>query len=148
MSIWYQMQHSLKTAFTTALLSADLSEVVSNRSKTCVRKKLKGVFMKLNVTEVSRIGVAMRCLMAIACLFLFALSACGQNGYITGTITDSSGAVAPNVAVEAKNSDTGAVFQGGTSSTGNYVISVPAGKYQLTVSATGFKKYVRSNIVV
>jgi hypothetical protein len=89
-------------------------------------------------------------LTALACLLLAALAAYGQggNGSITGTITDSSGAVAPNVSIEVKNSDTGAVFHGGTSNTGNYVVSVPAGKYELTVTASGFKKYVRSNMVV
>ena len=106
--------------------------------------------MKRRVNEVSRARLAMRCLAALACLLLVALAAFGQggNGSITGTITDSSGAVAPNVSIEVKNSETGAVFHGGTSSTGNYVVSVPAGKYELTVTASGFKKYVRSNMVV
>ena len=92
----------------------------------------------------------MRCLTAFACVLLFALAAYGQggNGTITGTITDASGAVAPNVSIDVKNSDTGAVFHGGTSNTGNYVVPVPPGKYELTVIATGFKKYVRSNMVV
>ena len=105
---------------------------------------------KRKVNEVSRARLAMRCLTALACLLLFALAAYGQggNGSITGTITDSSGAVAPNVSIDVKNTDTGAVFHGGTSSTGNYVIPVPAGKYELTVTASGFKKYVRSNMVV
>jgi len=87
---------------------------------------------------------------ALACLLLFAFAAWGQtgNGSITGTITDASGAVAPNVALEAKNTETGAIFQGGTSNTGNYVIPVPSGKYQLTVTAICFKKFVRSNMVV
>jgi hypothetical protein len=92
----------------------------------------------------------MRCLTALACLLLFALAAYGQggNGSITGTVTDSSGAVAPNVSLAAKNTDTGVVYPGGTSNTGNYVVSVPAGKYELTVTAAGFKKFVRSNMVV
>ena len=50
--------------------------------------------------------------------------------------------------IDVKNTETGAVFHGGTSNTGNYVIPVPAGKYELTVTAPGFKKYVRSNMVV
>jgi hypothetical protein len=106
--------------------------------------------MKREVNQVSRVRLAIRCLTALASLLLLALAAYGQegNGSITGTITDTSGAVAPNVSLDVKNSDTGAVFHGGTSNTGNYVIPVPAGKYALTVTAAGFKKYVRSNIVV
>src|ERR1019366_2336453 len=100
--------------------------------------------------NVSRVRLEMRCLTALACLLLFALAAYGQgdNGSITGTITDATGAVAPGVSIDVKNSDTGAVFHGGTSNTGNYVIPVPAGKYEVTVSAAGFKKYIRSNMVV
>ena len=54
----------------------------------------------------------------------------------------------PGATIEVKNADTGAVYQGGTSATGNYVIPVPVGKYSLTVTVTGFKKYVRENLVV
>jgi len=92
----------------------------------------------------------MRYLTVLACLLLMALAAYGQgaNGSITGTVTDSSGALAPNVSIEVKNSDTGAVFQSGTSNTGNYVVPVPAGNYEVTVTASGFKKFVRSNLVV
>src|SRR5689334_9734009 len=106
--------------------------------------------MKRAINEVSRARFAVRFLTALACLLLFTLAAFGQggNGSITGTITDASGAVVPNVAIEVKNSETGAVSNGGTSNTGNYVVSVPAGKYELSVTATGFKKFVRSNMTV
>ena len=50
--------------------------------------------------------------------------------------------------IDVKNVETGEVFHGGTSTTGNYVIPVPAGKYEMTVTAPGFKKYVRSNLEV
>ncbi len=92
----------------------------------------------------------MRLLSVVACLLLLALAAFGQgdNGSITGTVKDTSGAVAPNASIDAKNVDTNTVFHGGTSATGNYVIPVPAGKYELTVTVTGFKKYVRENLEV
>src|SRR5579871_5605796 len=106
--------------------------------------------MNRRVTEASRVTLAMRCLAALAGLLMLGLAAYAQegNGTITGTITDASGAVAPNVSIEVKNADTGAVFQGGTSNTGNYVVPVPAGNYAVTVTASGFKKFVRSNLVV
>src|SRR5437868_11456770 len=93
---------------------------------------------------------ATRCVSVIAFLLLFALAAFGQGnrGSITGTITDPQGGVTPNASVEVKNTDTGAVFSGGASGTGNFVIPVPVGKYELTVTASGFKKYVRPNLEV
>jgi hypothetical protein len=86
----------------------------------------------------------------IACVFALAVVAFGQTniGSITGTISDPAGAVVPGANIEVKNTDTGAVYQGGTSATGNYVIPVPVGKYSLTVTVTGFKKYVRENLEV
>ncbi len=99
-------------------------------------------------TGFSRGRYAMRCLSVIAFLLLFALAAFGQDGSITGTITDPQGGVTPNASIDVKSVDNGTVFHGGTSGSGNYVITVPAGKYQLTVTAAGFKKYVRENLEV
>jgi len=86
----------------------------------------------------------------LVCLLVLALAAFGQtnSGTITGAISDPAGAVVPGANIEVKNTDTGAVYQGGTSATGNYVIPVPVGKYSLTVTVTGFKKFVRENLVV
>jgi hypothetical protein len=72
----------------------------------------------------------------------------GDRGSITGTITDPSGGVTPNAPIDVKNVETGAVFHGGTSGTGNYVIPVPVGTYQMTVAVPGFKKYIRENVEV
>jgi len=84
------------------------------------------------------------------CLFLLAGAALAQSdrGTITGTISDPAGAVVVSAKIEVKNTDTGAIFEGGTSATGNYVISMPAGRYEMTVTLTGFKKYVRQNLQV
>ncbi len=81
-------------------------------------------------------------------LNLFALAAFGQVGSITGTVVDPSGAAVTNVAINVRNVDTGAIFQSGTSNTGNYVVRLPAGNYELTVEAQGFKRFVRSNLQV
>ncbi len=85
---------------------------------------------------------------AMVFLNLFALAAFGQNGSITGTVDDPAGAAVVTASIDAKNVETGALFQSGASSTGNYVIRVPAGTYELTVQAPGFKKYVRANVLV
>ena len=95
-------------------------------------------------------NAAARLFGAIACLLLLTLAAYGQGdrGSVTGTITDPSGGVTPNASIDVKNVETGAVFHGGASGTGNYVIPLPAGKYQMTVTVPGFKKYVRENVQV
>jgi hypothetical protein len=105
---------------------------------------------KREINEVSPARFTPRCLTALAFLLLSTLAAYGQgdNGSITGTIKDPSGASVVNVSIDVRNSETGAVFHSGTSNTGNYVVPVPAGQYELTVQAAGFKKYVRSNMVV
>jgi hypothetical protein len=92
----------------------------------------------------------MRSLSTRLSIFLIAVGAFAQtnNGRITGTISDPAGAVVPAAAVEVKNMDTGVVSRGGASATGNYVISVPAGNYELTVTVTGFKKFVQQNVQV
>jgi hypothetical protein len=83
------------------------------------------------------------------CLIASIAFAQGDRGTITGTIADPAGAVVSNAPVEARNSETGAVYQAATTATGNYTLSqLPAGTYELTVTVPGFKKYVRQNISV
>ena len=68
---------------------------------------------------------------------------------ITGTVLDPTGAVVANAPLQAKNVETGVVYTGATSSTGNYTIAqLPVGTYELSVSVPGFKKYVRENLAV
>src|SRR6185437_11815506 len=72
-----------------------------------------------------------------------------DRGTITGTVTDSTGAVIANVPVQAKNSGTGVAYDSATSTTGNYTISqLPAGSYEISVAAPGFKKYTRAGLTV
>jgi len=88
----------------------------------------------------------------ISLLALFLLSASagfGQTGLatITGTITDPSGAAVANAPVVVKSSETGTIFQGASSSTGNYTVTqLPVGDYELTVTVAGFKKYTHTNL--
>ena len=69
----------------------------------------------------------------VLCAFVFSLAAFAQStGTITGTIEDPAGAVVPGAPVEVKNMDTGTIYKGGASGTGNYVIPVPVGNYELS----------------
>src|SRR5437868_98838 len=83
-------------------------------------------------------------------LFVFTVLAFAQTdrGTITGTIADPAGAVVASAAIEVRNVETGAVYQVGSSATGNYVVQVPTGTYEVSVSVAGFKKYVRQGIAV
>ncbi|MBV8731855.1 MAG: TonB-dependent receptor, partial [Acidobacteriia bacterium] len=72
-----------------------------------------------------------------------------DRGTITGTVSDPAGAVVANATVEAKNTESGAVYQAATSSTGNFTLAqLPVGTYELDVAASGFKRYVRPGIIV
>ncbi len=73
----------------------------------------------------------------------------GDRGTITGEVSDPAGAVVPTAAIEITNSETGVVYRAATTATGNYTIAqVPPGTYAMTVTAAGFKKYLRPNIAV
>ena len=73
----------------------------------------------------------------------------GDRGTITGTVADPAGAVVANAAVSVKNSDTGASYQTSSTTTGNYTLAqLPAGTYELTATASGFKNFVRTNITI
>ncbi len=88
---------------------------------------------------------------SFACLLLLLGAAYAQSdrGTITGTVSDPAGAMIPNAPIEAKNTQTGAVFQAASSATGNYTLAqLPVGIYQLTASALGFKQFVRTGITV
>jgi len=72
-----------------------------------------------------------------------------DRGSITGTVSDPAGAVVANATVQIRNVETGAIYQAGTSATGNYTLAqLPAGQYELSTSVTGFKNYTRQGIRV
>jgi hypothetical protein len=93
----------------------------------------------------------MRSLLIAVCIvaFVFVASAQTDRGTITGTVSDPAGAVVPAAAIEAKSVATGAVYQTASSTTGNYTIAqLPAGTYQMSITVPGFKKFIRTGLVV
>jgi len=93
----------------------------------------------------------LRCSEVAICVLLSAGAAFSQTdrGSITGAITDPSNAAVPGAMIEVKSQTTGAIYHGGASVTGNYVVTgLPAGDYTLSVTAPGFKKFARENITV
>jgi hypothetical protein len=82
-------------------------------------------------------------------LIAAAASAQTDRGTITGTVTDSARAVIPSASIEAKNTESGAVYLVKTTVTGNYTLpQLPPGTYQLSVTVPGFKQFVRTGITV
>lgn len=88
----------------------------------------------------------------LAAVLLSALAICVaqvQNGSITGTLTDSTGAVLPRVSVSALNEETGTHYTATTTSSGQYTFpSLPIGSYTLSVQASGFRREVRTHVQV
>ena len=79
----------------------------------------------------------------------FAAFAQSDRGTITGTVSDPAGAVVASANVDAKNTDTGTVYQAATTSTGNFTLAqLPVGSYELSVTVPGFKKAVRAGVIV
>jgi hypothetical protein len=92
-----------------------------------------------------------QCLRVVAFLLLVASLAFGQGATasITGTVTDPSGLVVAGVAIEARNTETGAVYQAASTSSGNYTVpGLPVGTYVLNARSAGFKNYNHSNLAV
>src|ERR1051325_7377995 len=90
-----------------------------------------------------RIRLVSLCLLASAALVL----AQSDRGTITGTVADPAGAVVANAPIQARNTETGAVFQAASSDTGNYTLpQLPTGNYEISVAVAGFKRYIRQNI--
>lgn len=72
-----------------------------------------------------------------------------QNGSITGTVSDPSGAVLPHVEVEALDVATGTHYIATTTSSGQYTFpSLAIGTYTLSVEAHGFKRTVHPGVMV
>ncbi|HUO32496.1 MAG TPA: TonB-dependent receptor [Bryobacteraceae bacterium] len=68
---------------------------------------------------------------------------------ITGSVADPSGNFISNAEVVVKNEATGEIRRTTTDATGRYTVSqLPPGSYELTVSAAGFKKFVKSQITL
>ncbi|HEX4275037.1 MAG TPA: carboxypeptidase regulatory-like domain-containing protein [Bryobacteraceae bacterium] len=83
-------------------------------------------------------------------LAIAAIAFCqSDRGTITGTVTDATGAVVAGAALKVQNTQTGAVYPGATSATGNYTLAqLPAGQYEMSVEVPGFKTYIRRGLVV
>ena len=85
-------------------------------------------------------------------LLVFAGSALAQlsgKGAITGTVTDSTGAVIPNASIAARNSSSGITTTTESTGAGTFTFAnLDPGIYSVTIIAQGFEKLVQQNIHV
>ena len=90
------------------------------------------------------------------CLAVFAVMALTlsafaqvQNGQITGTVTDPTGAAIANAKVTVTNPATNLNVSTTTNSSGNYTVrEIPVGTYKITVEAGGFKTVTNTGVPV
>src|SRR5438128_998431 len=72
------------------------------------------------------------------------LRAQNPTARITGTVTDSTGAVVPGALVTLVNDETRVKLEGRTNESGIYLISfISPGPYSFAVEAPSFRRYVR-----
>ena len=73
----------------------------------------------------------------------------GENGQISGQVTDPQGFVIPNAKVQVINRDTSAEQDTTTDEAGHYAIaSLPPGRYQVTIQADGFSSVASQDITL
>ncbi len=70
-------------------------------------------------------------------------------GSISGTVTDSTGAVVPNVQITATQAGTGLTQKTVASGTGTYVFpSLSPADYSISASTPGFESFLQTNVVL
>jgi hypothetical protein len=94
----------------------------------------------------------MRFLRRIVPVFLVAsatMLAQTTSGSITGSVVDPQGAPVVGATVNIQNMDTNAVVTTTTRVTGDFIApNLSAAPYRITVEQTGFKKFVKTNLVL
>src|ERR1044071_7819540 len=102
----------------------------------------------MHVTGNSRLVFRNSILVAVFSLTTL-LDAHAVNGTILGIVQDQQGGAIGKAEVSARSLDTGAVRKTTAEDNGEYrITSVPAGSYEVTVTAPGFKTEVRTGLAV
>jgi hypothetical protein len=111
-------------------------------------------------TKRSLKGTAARCsgflnwklialLIAVAMTPFFATAQLSGTGAISGTVTDTTGAVIPNAAITVTSVATGENTVRTSTGSGDYnVTPLTPGGYTVTVTASGFRTFVQQNVTV
>ena len=103
-------------------------------------KKLRGILHR---------GVLSACLLAPASAILLnpVLHAQVTNGRLSGTVTDSTGAVIPNASVTLTNTINHDIRTTTSNGTGLFSFAgLPSGDYSVSISASGFQRYDETGV--
>ncbi len=88
------------------------------------------------------------------CLMAMFLLVCGNaraqtTGSLLGVVSDQNGAVVSSASVRATNTDTGFTAKTVSNSEGFYLVPLlPIGHYSISVTASGFKSFSESNVLI
>ncbi len=91
----------------------------------------------------------MKFLVLLAMTLAFCVVSFAQEGSITGSVHDASGAIIPNATIKISNVEQGWVRTSQTNSAGEYLVpGLPAGSYNVQVEAAGFERYQVTGLVL
>ena len=98
-----------------------------------------------SLTKVARLFVC--AMLAILCTSFVAMAQ--DTGYISGTVTDSSGAAVAGAQVVISSTNGSATHPTMTNGDGAYVVpGLPGGTYNIVVTAKGFQKFTAQKVVL
>ena len=88
-------------------------------------------------------------LFAVLCLFMIPAAGQETTGGIVGVVKDSSGSTVAGARITAVNEETDLESQAVSDETGGYQFPLlRAGRYRLAVTAPGFQKLLRPDVIV
>lgn len=107
--------------------------------------------MKNNCTIFGRLRKFLQMALCL-CVAIFAAQPAfsqADQGAITGTVTDATGAVVPNAAVTVTSTETGLVLKGTTDNSGTFIFSpLKIGTYTVSAVAPGFSTTTQENVAL
>jgi hypothetical protein len=112
-----------------------------------LRRSVKEHFMTRAVRRLFAAGFLVVAALALGAPATFAQG--GATSALSGTVTDTSGAVVPGASVTVKNMATNAASEAVTNSEGQFTVpALNAGRYSVIVSLSGFKTVTVNDVVV
>ena len=112
------------------------------------KAKLCSVGLRADATQ-RKWAVRMGILLGILTFLSGALAQGGGNVAITGTVTDSTGALVPGAKVTVTQKNTSITRNATTNGTGQFTISsIPPATYTVLAEAQGFKRYVQDVVLL